>query len=70
MLDVLVKAGFKIDSNDLRLWLYNSDENEEKSASLEDRCRHVKDGFLTAIQADDDKVETNSGVDFPSSSHV
>jgi hypothetical protein len=50
MLDVLNKAGFKIDTNDLRLWLYNSEENgDEKSASLEDQCRNVKEGFATAV---------------------
>lgn len=48
MLDVLSKAGFKIDTNDLRLWLYNSEESEEK-ASLEDQCRNVKEGFATAV---------------------
>jgi hypothetical protein len=47
MLDMLQQAGYKIETTDLRLWLYNSDENEDKT-SLEDQCRNVKLGFETA----------------------
>lgn len=41
MLDVLNKAGFKIETTDLRLWLNNADEDNNDSASLEDRCKEV-----------------------------
>ena len=66
MLDTLNAAGFSIDSNDLRMWLYNADE-ENMQASIEQRVKEVQEGFQSAVQSDNEQEETNSGVEFPGS---
>ena len=42
MLDLLNAAGFKIELSDLRLWLNNSDEDDNNQGNLlENRCKEV-----------------------------
>ena len=51
MLDILNAAGYRIDYDDVRLWVHNSEESVDES-SLSSRCKQVQDGFKTAVEVD------------------
>jgi hypothetical protein len=71
ILDILNAAGYKIEESDLRLWVYNlDDENSQNTqqVTLEERCGEIKNALESVVEVVDENEETNSGVSFPGSS--
>ena len=70
--DTLNAAGFQVDDGDVRMWLYNTDD-DTKDEKLYQACKQISKGGTLVEPAPEmadegeDKVEfeTNSGVDFP-----
>ena len=62
--DHLKAAGLSVTGDDVRLWLYTHDQNNQAS-HIQPRSALVKDGFLKPGEAPDDETEMNSGIEFP-----
>ena len=69
--DHFKSAGFKIEMDDLRLWLYTKNDNQ-KDEDLKRAITSVSKGFkgdLSPVESPnsqpEDEIELNSGVEFP-----
>ena len=64
LLDTLNSAGFKIDLDDIRLWLYSNNDTE-KGEDLKKMVLNVKKGFDGQLEQEEElgeDIEKNSGV--------
>jgi ubiquitin carboxyl-terminal hydrolase 4/11 len=69
MVDILNAAGnTEVEESDVRMWVYNQDDPNDQSSTLEARCGDVQEGLTTAIETDNEDEEANSGIHFPGSS--